>query len=73
MNDKYQILISFTGEISIMAQDGTFEGKAMEITELMSFLQENGIQMDEVLPAEAHRHDEHGNHVHAHHFTENHS
>lgn len=70
MSDQYQLTISFTGEIGIMAKNGTFEGKAMELTDLMLFLQKNGIKMDEILPAEAHRHDEHGNHVHTHNFVD---
>lgn len=63
--NTYRIEVSPDGQLQLFAENGTFASAAPALENLIGLLAENGLDLEQVDPAEQHRHDDPRVHVHA--------
>ncbi len=57
---KAQIVITLDGQVSLITQEGTYEGGTAKIESLLAELKAQGLEINLTGPVEQHRHDEPG-------------
>ncbi len=67
---KMRMEVQANGKISFFTESGTFADGEKTIVGIFEILEAEGVDFSEILPVEQHRHDDDGQHLHAHNFKE---